>query len=352
MSTDQRRRGFIQASAALAAAPLPAPRAAGVVPQAPGTPPEAVVWKPMLAPPPNVPVLNGFTDTVPDIVGRLGARIDLALFSEGNQFPALLGPDVIEPFRRWAKSRPQYATLTLDNIVIVTLPQPIIVSAIEGNGITLGNLSLAVNRVCGFYPDIVMGGAMPLKTLRQAGLIEGRARVFARNRGLALLVAAGNPLGIAHLDDLAQPSVRVVMASASEAGARGQYIAALEALAGREKTASILARESVTFPGRLGIQHRDVLQAIATGHADVGIIFRHLAHYFATAYPDLCAMLTVPGAERFASSLAMTTASPPLRTQATGAFSEFFFGIAREVYPRYEFALLSESEFGAAIVLD
>jgi ABC-type molybdate transport system substrate-binding protein len=336
----------------MAAAPLAAPRATGVAPQAPDTRPGAVVWKPLLTLPPNAPVLNGFTDTVPDIVGRLGAPIDLSVFSEGNQFPALLGADIIEPFRRWAKSHAQYATLALDNIVIVTLPQPIIVSAIEGNGITLGNLTLAVNRDSGFYPDIVMGGAMPLKELRHAGLIDGRARVFARNRGLALLVAAGNPLGIAHLDDLAQPNVRMVMASASEPGARSQYIAALEALAGREQTALILARESVTFPGRLGIQHRDVLQAIATGNADVGVIFRHLAHYFANAYPELCAMLTVPGAERFASSLAMTTSSPPLRPRATGAFSEFFFGIAREVYPRYQFALLSESEFGAAIGLD
>ncbi len=352
MSTDRRRRGFIQASAALAAAPVTAPRAAGVLPQAPGTPPGAVVWKPTLAPPPNVPVLNGFTDTVPDIVGRLGAPIDLAVFSEGNQFPALLGADVIAPFRKWAKNHARYATLPLDNIVVVTLPQPIIVSAIEGNGITLGNLTLMVNRDSGFYPDIVMGGAMPLKALRQAGLIEGRARVFARNRGLALLVATGNPLGIAHLDDLAQPNVRVVMASASEPGARSQYIAALEVLAGREKTALILARECVTFPGRLGIQHRDVLQAIATGNADAGVIFRHLAYHFANAYPELCVMLTVPGAERFASSLAMTTARPPLRTHATDAFSEFFFGVAREVYPRYGFASLSEPEFGAAIGLD
>jgi ABC-type molybdate transport system substrate-binding protein len=336
----------------MAVAPLAAPCAAGVAPQAPGTAPGSVVWKPMLAPPPNGPVLNGFTDTVPDIVGRLGAPIDLAIFSEGNQFPALLGAEVIEPFRRWAKSHAQYARLPLDNIVVVTLPQPIIVSAIESNGITLGNLTLVVNRDSGFYPDIVMGGAMPLKALRQAGLIEGSARVFARNRGLALLVAAGNPLGIAHVDDLARPDVRVVMASASEPGARSQYIAALEALAGRERTALILARECVTFPGRLGIQHRDVLQAITTGNAEVGVIFRHLAHYFANAYPDRCAMLTVPGAERFASSLAMTTASPPLRAQATSAFSEFFFSIAREVYPRYEFALLSETEFGAAIGLD
>jgi predicted solute-binding protein len=40
----------------------------------------------------------------------------------------------------------------------------------------------------------------------------------------------------------------------------------------RQSAQAILARETTSFPGRLGIQHRDVLQAIATGKVDVGII--------------------------------------------------------------------------------
>jgi len=245
--------------------------------------------------PVGAPALDGHTDTVPDIVGRLGAPTGLTIFTEGNHFPALLGGEIIDPFRAWARAQGQYAELALDNIVVVTLPQPMIVGMLLGRSLLLGNLTIAVSRATGFYPDIVMGGAAPLTRLRKALLVEPEARVFARNRGLSLLVAASNPVGIRRLDDLVHRALHIVMASESEPGARHQYIAALEALIGQAQVKSILAHETVTFPGRLGIQHRDVLQAIAGRDADVGIIFHHLARYFAATYPELCAMVTVPG---------------------------------------------------------
>ena len=141
------------------------------------------------------------------------------------------------------------------------------------------------------------------------------------------------------------------MASENEAGARSQYLAALDALVGPEGTRSILARETVSFPGRLGIQNRDVPQAIAQHYADVGIIFHHLARYYAAAYPGLFALVTAPEAERFSSTIAMAFAVDPLRAPAAKAFSEFFFGVAREVYPPHGFATISEAEFGARIRL-
>ena len=57
--------------------------------------------------PADAPALNGHTDTVPDILGRLGAPIGLAIFTEGNHFPALLGGEIIEPFRAWARHKRQ-----------------------------------------------------------------------------------------------------------------------------------------------------------------------------------------------------------------------------------------------------
>jgi len=213
-------------------------------------------------------------------------------------------------------------------------------------------MMLAVSRASGFYPDIVMGGAAPLARLRQAAIVEAEARVFARNRGLSLLVAAGNPLAIRRAEDVEQPGIRVVLARANEAGARDQYISALDALVGHAATRAILAREVSTFPGRLGIQHRDVLQAIAAGKADVGIILHHLARYFAETFPQHCAMVVVPDADPFSSTIALVAAIEPLRPLAAQAFSAFFFDIAREVYPRYGFAPMSEAEFGAAIRLE
>jgi hypothetical protein len=312
----------------------------------------AVVWKPLVPTPSDAPALDGHTDTVPDIVGRLGVPIGLAIFTEGNHFPVLLGGEIIEPFRAWARAQAQYAGLALDNIVIVTLPQPMIVGMLLGGSLSLGNLTIEVSRASGFYPDIVMGGTAPLTQLRKASLVDAEARVFARNQGLSLLVLAGNPFDIQSLDDLARSVIRFVMASESEPGARHQYISALEALIGREATKSILSHEMVTFPGRLGIQHRDVLQAIAGRDADVGIIFHHLARYFAATYPEHCAMVTVPGAEKFSSTIAMAQTIDPLRAPAAKAFSEFFLGIARKLYPRYGFATMNDVEYATTIRLE
>jgi hypothetical protein len=313
---------------------------------------DSVVWNRMVPALPRGPALNGHTDTVPDILGRLGAPISLAIFTEGNHFPALLGGEIIGPFRAWAKSQAQSAAVSLDNIVIVTLPQPMIVGMLLDGGISFGNLTLEVSRASGFYPDIVMGGAAPLTRLRKASIVDAEARIFARNRGLGLLVAAGNPCAIQGIEDVAPRESRVVMASESEPGARRQYVTALEAMAGAEAARSILAHEVRTFPGRLGIQHRDVLQAIAGHWADVGIIFHHLAQYFAATYPQLCETLPVPGADRFSSTIAMVTVVEPLRAAVAKAFAEFFLGVAREVYPRYGFATLENTEFGVAVELD
>lgn len=311
-----------------------------------------VVWKPIVPTPADIPVLDGHTDTVPDIVGRIGVPIDLAIFTEGNHFPALFGGEIFGPFRFWAQTQPRYAALPLDNIVIVTLPAPTIVQVLLGHGIAFGNMTLEVSRASGLYPDIVMGGAAPLTQLHRAGIVDEQARIFARNRGPSLLVASGNPLAISKLVDLKRSGIRVVLASENEPGARGQYLSAVSALLGEQATRAILAHELTMFPGRLGIQHRDVLYAIATGKADVGIIFHHLARYFAETYPQHCSMVTVPGADRFSSTIALATANDPLRALAAQAFSEFFLAVAREVYPRYGFAPMAETEYDAVIHLE
>ena len=70
-----------------------------------------------------------------------------------------------------------------------------IVGMLLGGGIAFGNLTIEVSRASGFYPDIVMAGAAPLTQLRKASIVEAEARIFARNRGLSPLVAAGNRPG-------------------------------------------------------------------------------------------------------------------------------------------------------------
>jgi accessory colonization factor AcfC len=167
-----------------------------------------------------------------------------------------------------------------------------------------------------------------------------------------LIVAAGNLRNVRRLDDIVREDIRIVMASASEPGARNQYISALEAMLGEQRVQGVLARETISFPGRLGIQHRDVPHAIANCDADAGIIFHHLAQYYAAAYPSVCSMVAVPQAEQYSSTIAMAQTLNPLRAPAARAFSEFFLGSAREVYPRYGFATMGPQEFGQVVALD
>src|SRR6185437_13389672 len=80
------------------------------------TPPEPLVWPVVTRLPPGVRSFAGHTDTVPDVVGRIGVPPSLVIFTEGNHLMVLLSDDIIGAFPSWAESQPQYADLNLDNI--------------------------------------------------------------------------------------------------------------------------------------------------------------------------------------------------------------------------------------------
>jgi hypothetical protein len=128
-------------------------------------PAEPLVWPAFTKLPPGIRAFNGHTDTVLDVVGRIGAPTSLVIVTEGNHLMVWLSHDIVGTFPSWAKSQPQYADLNLDNIVVSTLPQPILVEAIRAQEIALGNLTLEVSRRSGFYPDIFMGYPEPLRQL-------------------------------------------------------------------------------------------------------------------------------------------------------------------------------------------
>ena len=86
---------------------------------------------------------------------------------------------------------------------------------------------------------------------------------------------AGNPLGLDTVLDLADRRARVVLATLQEAGAREQYLDTLSMLAPLGCGEGDPGSETSEFPGRLGIQHRDVPFAVANGLADAGLLVRH-----------------------------------------------------------------------------
>jgi hypothetical protein len=344
------RRAFL---AATLSTPVLGSSKAASAPAAPGHDlPEPLVWPVVTKVPSDIRSFAGHTDTVPDIVGRIGTPPSLVIFTEGNHLMVLLGDDIVGAFPAWAKSQPQYTDLDLENIVVVTLPQPIVVQMIRTGAIALGNLTLEVSRRSGFYPDIVMAGPEPLREIRKPGAIEPQARFFSRNRGPALLVRKDNPLGIHALTDVARVGARIALPDATEAAARARYRAAIDGLIGKAASDALFAAEVPDFPGRLGIVHRDLPEMVARGYADVAFTQYHLVSYWTRIFPRHFELVPVAGAEQFFVKIAFARVVEPLRPRAARAFEEFFFSRAREVYPKYDFARMRDDEFGATLPLD
>jgi hypothetical protein len=285
-----------------------------------------------------------------DVIGRIGSAPSLVIFTEGNHLMVLSSDDIVGAFPSWAKSQSQYADLDLSNIILATLPQPILVQMIRTGGIALGNLTLDVSRGSGFYPDIFMGYPEPLRQLRQAGVIEPQARFFCKNRGVSLLVRKGNPLGIHGLADVVRTGIRIALTDSGVV--REKCRAAAEALLGKPAADALFAAQVASFPGCLGIMHRDLPEMVARAYADVAFTWHHLVSYWARIFPSQFELVAVPGAEPFFTQIALARVADPLRARAARAFDEFFFSRAQHVYPRYDFAGMADNEFGAILGLD
>src|SRR5215468_10972811 len=118
---------------------------------------------------------------------------------------------------------------------------------------------------------------------------------------------------------------------------RAKCLTAAEELLGKLAADALVAAET-SFPGRLGIMHRDLPEMVARGYADVAFTWFHLVSYWARIVPDHFEFVAVPGAEPFFTQIAFARVDHPLRSDAAKASDDFFFSKARDVYPRYDFA--------------
>jgi hypothetical protein len=307
---------------------------------------QSIAW-PDFGPHENFLRLNGLTDTLPDVDGPLDGSAELTIFSEGNHYPVLL-PLVFGAFPTWCdESTACHADPA--RILVVTLPQPMIVEMLVKGGIRMGNAVMRIGRDQRVFPDLIMAGPAPLRRLASGGFVEDRATVFARHRGLGLLLRR-DLTDINDIESFHSKVASVVLASESEPGARSQYRATLDALIGTKATAALLARELRDFPGRLGIQHRDVPYAVVNNLAEGGVIFAHLAAYYAQTYPARLRYVAVPGAEAFGQEIAIARV-PGRNGSLTDAFERYFLAAARTAYPKAGFSDPNEFGYGAQLSL-
>jgi hypothetical protein len=143
-----------------------------------------------------------------------------------------------------------------------------------------------------------------------------------------------------------------VVRRSQEAGSCARYRAAVDELIGKSAADALFAAEAPHFPGRIGIVHRDFPEMVARGYADAALTQYHLISYWVRIFPNHFELVPVSGAERFFVKIAFSRVIDPLRPRALTAFDEFFFGRAKEVYPRYDLARMSDDEFGATVGLD
>ncbi|MEM6794144.1 MAG: substrate-binding domain-containing protein [Acidobacteriota bacterium] len=290
--------------------------------------------------------LEGLTNTVPDIVGPIDGSARLTVLTEGNHYPVFL-PLVFDGFPAWCRETGR-CDVAAGDILVVTLPQVMIVEALRSGAIVLGNAVLPLKRSGAVYPDVVIGGEGPLRRLAQSGIVGDTAVVFAKHRGMGLLLRRGT--GVDSLADLAASEAPIVLATPNEAGARRQYLATLRALLGEPATDRLLGRAVDTWPGRLGIQHRDVPYALLNGRADAGILFGHLAAFYARAYPEQLRFVPVPKAAPFGQEIALTRTGR--NDQLAAAFEAFLLGRAATAYPAGGFADIAATRLGSKIALD
>lgn len=280
---------------------------------------------------------NGFTNALPDFVGPVDGTARLTIFTEGNHYPVLL-PLVFEAFPQFC-NQSKRCDLAPSDILVVTLPQVMIVEGLERGGFRFGNATLPVVPDGPVYPDIVMLGYGPMKRLGDNDVLAAPPRVLARHRGLGLLVARTHRGQIPDLEAFAASDLPFVMATPFERGARDQYLSTLSALLGDAETKALLSRESKDFPGRLAIQHRDVPYAILNELAPAGILFRHLADFYARRWPDRLAFVEVPEAAPFGTEIlvALTRRSGAVHALRK-TFLEFLFEQAPGAYEAAGFA--------------
>ncbi len=288
---------------------------------------------------------GGLTNTVPDVIGPVDGSARLTIFTEGNQYPVLL-PLTLQAFPAFCAASRQ-CDLSADEILIVTLPQVMITNGIERGGFRFGNMTLPVAPDGAVFPDIVMLGHGPMARLEEQNLLRTTPRLLARHRGMGLLVDRTYVKQAEDLEALAASDLSFVIATPFERGARKQYIATLDELLGVERTASLLSREIQDFPGRLAIQHRDIPYAVMNRIAPVGLIFGHLARFYAERSPERLAYVEIPEAAAFGSDITVATTRRQRGDVAlTSVFLEFLFERSSEAYEAGGFARTDSFAFG------
>ena len=235
-------------------------------------------------------------DRLYDLHGRIAncKDIDLIVSTEGNYNMALSEYWETDFLKKYARDIKSY---------YYTTSPPISVEQIKNNILTFGNLDLACR------PQIAIGNKNIMKKLEDAKVIDGKPVPIKQTRGNVLLVKKGNPKHIESIWDLGRDDVTLVTPNPwNERGAFTNYAKSIYHIAQKDPHPPAGWNADRLFNAIFGadakkgkwvygdrIHHRDTPQAVAYGHADVGMIMYQLGHWTATSFPDKMEIIPLGG---------------------------------------------------------
>ncbi len=214
----------------------------------------------------NNPALNrGLEFTVPgadnlaDFHGNLNDP-QLVLYYGGNSFFTMA--TLVKAFEA---KYPEYK----GRIYFETLPPGLLAMQMANGGtITVGNTTWTVK------PDAYFAGLNTIKAMIESDVLVGPPVAYVTNN-LKIMVAAGNPLHITGLADLARSDVRLAMPNPAFEGVARQIQASLVKAGGESLKATIYEQKVKDGSAVLTqIHHRQIPLFIMQGKADAGVTWQ------------------------------------------------------------------------------
>ncbi len=247
------------------------------------------------------------------------SRSELCVFSDGNHHMAL--EQSLDDFR---------SDNNLESVFYCTTPPKVYLDWMTSGCIELGNLRLSRQ------PDIIIGPDDILASLNDAGKVT-EFKVFAESTGNSLLIPKGNPRNISGVEDLYRSEIRLFLSNPeTEKASHVIYRNTIEALSRQEGLSNTAIAELFQNPEKICsgelIHHREAPQAIVDGHADVALVYSHLALRYTRIFPDLFDRIVLPsGKDNFTTRYAVGIVEKN-NALSTALFNYFSHGNVAETY--------------------
>jgi len=208
----------------------------------------------------------------------------LTVLSDGNHHMALQAS-----LQLFLKQHPE-----LNDIFYVTLPPQVLNGILENRCIQIANLNLAIQ------PDVYIGPEPVLNQWFDKNQLS-KPTLFARSLGQAWLIRKGNPAGFTGLEDLLAGEKRFFISNpVSEKASHQVYhdtlyrLAQSNGLDADKLSRALSGGDDWVMHGQY-VHHRETPEALASGQADVALVYYHLALRYTRIFPEIFDMMPLPG---------------------------------------------------------